>query len=250
MAKSPDLLRGLLTLVFAPRCLGCDGATGDPRALVCGRCRSRLLPPPLPLCGRCGMPLLRTGRDPAHSCQECGEWPVGLRAARSACLLQDPAAALVHQLKYRGWRRLADTMAERMAATPLPRDVHREARLVLPVPTTALRLRERGYNQAEELARAFAARSGRTLLSGLQRAAGSSSQTALQPVARLANVAGAFQVREESSHRIAGEHLLLIDDVLTTGATVTACADTLIAAGARCVSVLTFARAAGRLRLN
>jgi len=118
------------------------------------------------------------------------------------------------------------------------------------VPTTPLRLRERGYNQAEALARAFAGESGRTVICGLERNAGASSQIALQPAARLANVAGAFGPVAGTEGELAGEHLLLVDDVLTTGATVTACARVLVDSGARCVSVLTFARATGRLRLD
>jgi ComF family protein len=245
-----SLRHGLLDLVFAPRCLGCHGATGDPRQLVCGRCRSRLSPLPPPLCPRCGFPRLRTGRVPGPTCQECQEWPPSLRSARSACLLRQPADALVHELNYRGWYRLANAMADRMAVVGLPDDVVAEARLVVPVPTTALRLRERGYNQAALLARAYADRSGRTTLEALRRGMGASSQTGLQPAARLANVAGAFAPTEDAAADIAGEHLLLVDDVLTTGATVIACCDTLVAAGARCVSVLTFARAIGRLRLD
>lgn len=244
------LLRGLLTLALAPRCLGCAGPTRDPGALVCGRCRSRIQPPPAPLCPRCGMPRLRTGRVAGPTCQECMEWPAGLRAARSACLLHHPADALVHQLKYRGWKALGGYMAGRMAAVRLPYDVAREATLVAPVPTTAVRLRERGYNQAEVLARGVAEATGRTVLLALDRAPGSSSQTALQPVARLANVAGAFRPAAGVERDIAGEHLLLVDDVLTTGATIVACAEALMAAGARCVSVLTFARAPGRQRSN
>ena len=243
------LLHGLLDLALAPRCLGCGGPAGD-RALVCPRCRSRLAPPPPPLCDRCGFPRLRTGRDPGPSCQECRDWPVGLRAARSACLLRDPADALVHQLKYRGWHRLAETMATRMAAIALPADMATETRVVVPVPTTPLRLRERGYNQAEVLARALAARTGRTVICGLSRTGATSSQIALQPAARLANVAGAFGLVTGAEGDLAGEHLLLVDDVLTTGATVTSCARALIDAGARCVSVLTFARATGRVRLD
>ena len=245
-----SLVAGLLTLVLAPRCLGCGDATRDPAALVCGRCRSRIQPPPPPLCPRCGMPRLRTGRAPGALCQECLEWPAGLRVARSACLLHHPADALVHQLKYRGWKALGGFMADRMAAVPLPADVAGEARLVVPVPTTGARLRERGYNQAEVLARAVAAATGRTLFPALGRTPGSSSQTTLQPVARMANVAGAFRPVDAAATEIAGEHLLLVDDVLTTGATVVACTEMLIAAGARCVSVLTFARATGRLRTN
>ncbi len=132
----------------------------------------------------------------------------------------------------------------------LPDDVATEARLVIPVPTTRLRLRERGYNQAEVLARAFARRTGRIVICSLERTAGASSQIALQPAARLANVAGAFGLVAGSEPEIARQHLLLVDDVLTTGATATACARVLLDAGARCVSVLTFARATGRLRLE
>jgi ComF family protein len=156
----------------------------------------------------------------------------------------------VHQLKYRGWHALAGFMADRMAALRLPGDVARETRLVVPVPTTEVRRKERGYNQAERLARAFAGGTNRTLSCALVRGAGTSSQTGLQPAARLANVAGAFALVRDAETEIAGEHLLLVDDVLTTGATVTACAEVLLAGGARCVSIMTFARATGRLRLN
>lgn len=243
------ILQGLRDLVFSPRCLGC-GQAGEADALVCGRCRSRLAPPPPPLCPRCGFPRLRAGRAPTPTCQECQDWPVGLRAARSACLLQPPADALVHQLKYRGWHRLGALMGQRMAEVPVPDDVDREARVVIPVPTTALRLRQRGYNQAEVLARAFSVASGRTAFCSLQRSAGASSQIALQPAARLANVAGAFGLVAGREADVEGEHVLLVDDVLTTGATVIACAAVLMEAGARCVSVMTFARATGRLRLR
>lgn len=244
------ILQGVKDLVFAPRCLGCGGASGGADRLVCGRCRSRLTPPPPPLCPRCGFPRLRTGREVGPVCQECGDWAVDLRAARSACLLKEPASALVHQLKYRGWHALGGEMGERMATVALPEDVRREASLVVPVPTTELRMRERGYNQAEVLARAMADHSRRTVLCALSRDGGASSQTTLQPAARRANVAGAFHPVPGAGCDIAGEHLLLVDDVLTTGATVLECAESLVEAGARCVSVLTFARATGRLHLD
>lgn len=244
------ILDGLRDLVFAPRCLGCGGPSGGADRLVCGRCRSRLAPPPPPLCPRCGFPRLRTGREVGATCQECVDWTVDLRAARSACLLREPASALVHQLKYRGWHGLGSEMGERMAAVPLPSDVRREASLVVPVPTTELRIRERGYNQAEVLARSLAAHSRRTIICALQRGGGTSSQTTLQPAARRANVAGAFRPVPGAGRDVVGEHLLLIDDVLTTGATVLECAEALVEAGARCVTVLTFARATGRLRLD
>lgn len=245
-----SIARGLLDLVFAPRCLGCGGATGHGRPLVCGRCRSRIQPPPPPICARCGFPRLRTGRTAGPDCQECQDWPPGVRAARSAALLRPPADTLVHELKYRGWQGLAAIMGDRMARVSLPDDVVDEARLVVPVPTTRVRLRERGYNQAELLARVVAEQSRRTVSCALRRGVGASSQTTLQPAARRANVAGAFAATDGAEADLAGEHVLLVDDVLTTGATVIACCDALVGAGARCVTVLTFARATGRLRLD
>jgi ComF family protein len=164
--------------------------------------------------------------------------------------LHPPADRLVHQLKYRGWHALAEPMAAHMATLTLPPDVEEEAHLVVPVPTTAARMRERGYNQAERLAAAYARRCGLTLRPLLERASAATTQTVLQPAARGANVAGAFRIRAGAAPEVAGAHLLLIDDVLTTGATAVECTRTLVAAGARCVSVITFARALDARRLT
>ncbi|MBI4409664.1 MAG: ComF family protein [Gemmatimonadetes bacterium] len=248
----PDLLASLLDLVLAPVCLACDGviAPGDTARLVCRGCRSRLRPLPPPVCPRCGAPRLRTGREPEPTCGECVAWPAALRAARSACLLAPPADRLVHQLKYRGWRALAEPLAERMAAVALPPDVERETGIVIPVPTTATRRRERGYNQAEVLARAYARRTRRDPRNLLQRRGAASTQTILQPAARGANVAGAFRLARGVERDVRGAHLLLVDDVLTTGATAAECARTLVAAGARAASIVTFARALDVHRLT
>jgi ComF family protein len=238
------LAAALLDLVFAPVCLGCDApiSPGDATRLVCRLCRARLVTPPPPCCARCGAPRLRTGRAETQACPECAPWPPALAFARSACVLEPPADRIVHQLKYRGWSAAARPMAERMADLALPDDAARQASIVVPVPTTRSRLRERGYNQAELLARAYAQRTGRELRLLLERRSSAASQTILQPVARGANVAGAFRIAGAAAS-FAGAHLLLVDDVLTTGATAVECARTLVAAGARCVSVVTFARA-------
>ncbi len=239
------LLQSLLDLVFSPICLACDGpiSPGDPARLICRRCRARLPVPPSPGCERCGAPRLRTGRvESALACRECERWPAALRAARSACLLLPPADRIVHQLKYRGWRALAQPMAERMARVFLPPDVA-EARLVVPVPTTAARRRVRGYNQAGLLAAAFAAATGRQLVEALERSTATSSQIALQPAERGANVTGAFRVATGMERAVHEAGILLVDDVLTTGATAGECARVLVGAGARFVSILTFARA-------
>lgn len=246
------MLSTILDLIYAPICLGCRGAIlpGDGVRLICRRCRARIRPIPEPACARCGAPILRTGRLLEPTCGECRHWPPSLRAARSAALLHPPADRLVHQLKYRGWHALAEPLGALMARLELPRDVAEEARIVVPVPTTATRLRERGYNQAERLAAAYANLTGRPLRPLLTRAGAASTQTVLQPAARGANVAGAFRVAEGGARQVDGEHILLVDDVLTTGATATECARTLVDAGARCVSLITFARALDVRRLT
>ncbi len=164
-------------------------------------------------------------------------------------MLYDPADRLVHQLKYRGWRALGGLLGRRMATLSLPEDVATEATTVMPVPTTETRLRERGYNQAAALARAFATATGRRYVEALGRRPGKSSQTTLQPLARAANVAGAFAVDAAATDALEGAHVLLVDDVLTTGATACECARALEAAGVRCISTVTFARALDARRI-
>lgn len=239
------LARSLIDLVLAPVCLGCRGAMqpDDPQRPVCGRCRSMLAPPPAPLCPRCGAPRLATGRDEGRTCPECRPWPPTLRFARAACLYQTPADRLVHALKYHGWHVAAAPLGERLAALALPAEVDAEARVCVPVPTTAARRRQRGYDQAALLARELARRTGRTCVDALARKGNSVTQTALQPMARGANVAGGFLAVNDAVAPLRGTHVLLVDDVLTTGATAVECARTLAAAGVRCISLITFARA-------
>jgi len=114
---------------------------------------------------------------------------------------------------------------------------------IVPVPTTARRLRERGYNQAKVLADGVARLTGGRCLDALRRRDGGESQVALHPEERRANVKGAFLLRDSSVERILRRDLVLVDDVLTTGATAGAAAEALEGGGARSVTLLTFARA-------
>jgi ComF family protein len=135
-------------------------------------------------------------------------------------------------------------MGRRMAAVPLPEDVRLEVRRVVSVPLAGVRLRERGYNQAALLATALCAETGWSHEPGvLVRRRTTARQSGLQSRERRTNVATAFRVPSEARVRLAGEHVLLVDDVWTTGATALACLDALVEGGARVVSVLTFARA-------
>jgi ComF family protein len=212
-------------------------------ALVCPACTAALREPPWPRCPRCHFPR-GTGRSPDAACLECAGWPAALAGARASTVLEPPADALVHALKYQGWKRLAEGMGRRMARVcPLP------GHIVVPVPTTAARARRRGYNQAELLARAYASALHAPLVDGLVREREGPSQISLPPDQRRANVDGAFALRAAARGALAAREIALVDDVLTTGATAGAAARTLERAGVAGVIVVTFARALpGRTR--
>lgn len=204
---------------------------------MCGACLAALREPPWPRCPRCQFPR-GTGRAPGVTCLECGAWPEALTAALTSAVLEPPADALVHALKYGGWRGLAEPMGRRLARIcPLPDHV------IVPVPTTPARARRRGYNQAALLADAYARALGTAPLDGLVRVREGSSQVSLPPDQRRANVEGAFEVPRAAAAALAGRRVALVDDVLTTGATAGAAAGALERAGARGVIVITFARA-------
>lgn len=115
--------------------------------------------------------------------------------------------------------------------------------VVTAMPTTATRIRERGYNQAGLLAERVAQSKGVRLVNGLARTHASKSQTSLHPSERHSNVQGAFRVLRAAHEAFRGADVLLVDDVLTTGATASAAASELTLAGARQVTILAFARA-------
>ena len=131
-----------------------------------------------------------------------------------------------------------------MAHLSFPQDVVEERAALVPVPLSPIRLRERGFNQTEMIARALSSLWQIPVWNEvLVRASSSRSQTQLTPGERLGNVAGAFSVPAFSRTTIGGAHLILIDDVVTTGATLRAAAGALFSAGARTLSYMTFGRA-------
>ena len=213
--------------------------------MLCPSCRLQLKEGPWPRCPRCHAPR-GTGRVAAPTCIECAEWPEALEASRYARLMLPPATDLVHALKYEGWKELAPTMGSEMAVAVRrhPPAATRGSPLLVPVATTARRIRRRGYNQARLLADAMGAELGWPVAEPLRRTAAPRSQTLLTPAERRENVRGAFGVVGEGEvATVQGRDVLLVDDVLTTGATASEAAVTLVAAGARSVSLAVFARA-------
>jgi len=227
-----EALAGVERWLLPPACLLCQSPVpprqGD--ALVCELCRSRWEPVAGPVCARCGQPAFGD-----LECRLCAAWPAGLSRVRSAVWLRGSARHAVHLLKYEGWWRVAEALAQAMLTLePLTGQV-----CLIPVPLGSRRLRTRGYNQSERIARALGARVGRPVRTEvLQRRRETRTQTALTPEGRHANVAGAFEARGA-----AGLACVLVDDVFTTGATLAAAGAALQGAGAARVEAVTFARA-------
>lgn len=235
------MLAGLADFLLPPACAACGSpATDEVRAgagPVCQNCRLGLPPVPHPACDRCGAP---RGTGEAPSCLECKDWPDEVAGAHTLCLLESPARELVHALKYQGWRGVGDFMGTEMARRA-PEAVRR-ADCLVPIPTSRRNRRRRGYNQAAVIADALAAALGKPVVPCLERQRQAGTQTALNPMQRRANVSGAFLLPERFREVVAGSRVVLVDDVITTGATVLAAVEALGAGTPGAVAAYAFAR--------
>ncbi len=231
----------LAQFVFPRVCASCESAMDDSdQGLVCGRCWSRVPVLRAPRCDRCGHP-----RPARGACVGCALLPAFIRASRAHCWVPSTASsAILSALKYDGWPAVADAMGERMARLEWPPDVVAERAALIPVPLAPEKARARGYNQADALALAVGRRWDVPVWTDvIARTRATPTQTRLTPGERLANVHRAFALESGADARIRGQHLILVDDVFTTGATLNACATVLFDAGARTLSYLTFGRA-------
>jgi len=233
---------GLTAVVLAPSCAACGELLGAPtHGPVCDGCWTSILPLTPPLCDACGDPLpsWRTISVPLAECPRCRRTTRHVERARAIGEYDGALRAIVHALKYEGRRSLARPLARLMRQRGA--DLIGCADVLVPVPLHRSRLRERGFNQAADLARHL----GPPVVSALRRVRATATQTSLPAAQRHRNVRDAFAV----SRRVRGIQnrcVVLIDDVSTTGATLEACARVLKDAGAAHVFALTAARVAGR----
>lgn len=234
------LVSGAVDLVYPPVCCGCGRMVGSHRA-VCAPCWSTLPLIERPFCDILGTPF-SVDHGPGSVSPEAIANPPAFDRLRSVAIHEGIARDLVHGLKYRDRTELAPMMAEWMIRASDGAVASADA--IIPVPLHAFRLWRRRFNQSAELARAIARLSGRPYQPDvLKRIRRTSRQVGLARQAREDNVRGAFAVSEDGKAGLRGNSVVLVDDVYTTGATVSAATRALKRAGAGPVTVLTFARA-------
>jgi competence protein ComFC len=220
-------LSALADLFYPERCVGCERRASD---VLCRTCFDALPRVGSPVCRRCGLPTAFA----TFVCEECKNVDFGFQSARAPLKYDGVGKQVVHALKYRGYKRVVGRLA-----APLMVQVVGEGHFdaVVPVPLHKSRLRKRGFNQAELLARGVAEKMKATVSDTLGVVRSTRDQVELSAAQRRANVAGAYTATRPLRGKI-----LLIDDVFTTGATMSACAGTMVRAGAKEVHALSLCR--------
>jgi ComF family protein len=216
-------------LLFPPKCIGCQMRG----TALCAQCRLELPYLPEGVCARCAA--LRSARG---ACTACRRLSPALGTIRAACAYEGAARTAVLTLKFRSGRYLAPLMGDFLRAEVARRPL--TAEVVVPVPIAPDRLRQRGFNQAALLAREVAAAVGGVVVEDALARTERPAQQTLAATERLRNLSGALTCA--GTRAICDRRVLLVDDVVTTGATLSACAEVLRHAGARRISALAFAR--------
>ncbi len=231
-------LEALKDLLFPASCCGCGRWLESSRPpLFCPDCRIRLPALDSPLCTCCGTPF-QTGVD--HLCGDCLAGRFAFDLARSLLLYRPPIAPLLRGLKFNGQLIVLDSLAALTAESGILAQLTIPD-LILPVPLSSSRLRERGYNQALLIAKACLPQwRDRIEPDLLQRHRHTQPQSRLNGKDRRSNLSKAFALA--APERVAGLAVLVVDDVFTSGSTVHECSLTLRAAGARQIEVFTLAR--------
>jgi ComF family protein len=230
-----------IRLLLAPGCAACDEVLARPlQRPICDACWSRVRRITSPMCVRCGDELPLACAD--AWCARCRERPPRFSAAQSAGRYEGPLREIIHVFKYRGRRLLAPALGTLMRVEGAA--ILDGVDAAVPVPLHPLRRLRRGFNQADDLAVCL----GVPVWRVLRRTRAGRPQADLPAHRRHANVAGAFATRSRvlaplEERRLRGRTIVLVDDVMTTGATLDACSGVLLDAGVREVRALTAARA-------
>ncbi len=229
-----------LAMIFPPSCSAC-GADVESDFGICGTCFQGLSLISGPVCSKCGVPILASEEGAADICQDCASIARPWEQGRSALLYENTGRALVLALKHGDRPQIAVTAATWLARAAEP--LLSEDTLIVPVPLHWSRLVKRRYNQAALLAQHLGRVTQKpTLLDALQRVKATKPLDWVSRQERFERLAGAFKVNKKRAERLRGAKILLVDDVMTSGATLGGAADALNAAGAARVDILTLAR--------
>jgi ComF family protein len=229
----------LLDIMFPRACAGCGDNAGNEFHYLCWNCLTAIKLVAPPYCLLCGDPVYGAISG-SYVCSKCVRHKPHFDCARSAALYSGLTKEMILDFKYRGAVWLGPDLGQLMEACLRANFHHEHIDAITYVPLHRAKARQRTYNQAFLLAKELAARIGIKTADCLARIAATGSQTHLTSAARADNVRNQFAIK--GSCRVEGQCLLLVDDVMTTGATVNECARVLKAAGAREVLVLTAAR--------
>jgi len=243
MTVTDFLTDKLLPIVLPMPCLACDRLVDRGRHFIglCVRCRGRLSPLRGQRCEGCGRPLRSAGLPPGFRCGSCRRRPPVFDRLIALWPYAPPLDAVIRGLKFRRLEYLGGHLATEMAARARLEGL--EADLVVWVPLHWRRHLGRGYNQAERIARPLADALHLPARRALVRRRATPAQTSLAPAQRAANLRGALRARARV--QIAGKHVLLVDDVYTTGSTLRAAAASLGDAGATRITAIVAARTPG-----
>jgi ComF family protein len=231
-------------IALPPLCPACRELVGEDG--LCARCWSKLSLIAPPYCERLGIPFAYDPGPGVLSMQAIAD-PPAYQRARAAVRYDDVARTLVHALKYGDRIDLAPIMGRWMARAGL--ELMDDAEVLVPVPLHWRRLWTRRYNQSALLAQAISRESNIPVAkNALKRIKATAQQVGLSQSQRAENVQGAFQVPADGRIEVTGKRVILVDDVLTSGATADACARALLRAGAKAIDVVVFARVVDAVR--
>ena len=240
MLAAPDFIRGIASLVYPPACTICAVSVG-PDDYLCADCEAKLSRIVPPFCAKCSEPF-DGAITTTFSCANCAHRALYFDAAVSAYRSRGIARHVILNFKYGRQIHLRHLVGQWLiAALDDTRLRERKFDAVVPVPLHPARQRERGFNQAALLAERVSPHLGVPVRPVLQRVRFTTTQTAFDRGERIQNLRHAFRLRQNADVR--GLDVLLIDDVLTTGSTVSECARVLKENGARSVYAATAARA-------
>ncbi len=234
-----------LDWIFPPSCGGCS----QPGYRWCAACQQQIVRVAEPICSRCGDPLKPyqvRGETTEPLCMDCQANPPSYQALRSYGIFAGPLRDALHRLKYQRDIGMGEALSKHIIE--LYNDLKWDIDLITPVPLSQKRARERGYNQTALLARPLAYALRKPYLPEIMhRSRETRSQVGLTAIERHENVKDAFTA---DYNQVNGKAVLVIDDVMTTGSTISACAQALRTAGASVVYALTLARAQSKADLD